>query len=311
MLSPITIKHKVFFLCLLLDLMSGFTGSFLLYFIPAIIVFLNTGINLLGSLTILIGALILSSLFFILAGFPGAVLSIIEVSVLSFFLVFMTKYDMGGVKTLLGGALILSVFFTASFVAFSDKDVSLQKNIDKTYQEIEDIYKKKQLDLTFEERMKFETFLKKLKIYISRFLPAFIALGIIATVFFNILFARFLSLKKNIEIFKPQFNKWQLPDYIVWFFIAGGIMAFILEEPYRLVGENAVFIVSFLYLIQGCSVINYLFNTMDFPYWVRFLFYFLMILQWYGIVFLAVVGMSDIWLDWRNKLTPKKEEISN
>jgi uncharacterized protein YybS (DUF2232 family) len=306
----LSLKQKTFIFCLVLILLTGLAGPFLFYFIPGIIVFLNTGINLSGSLTILTGSLAISSFFFILAGFPGAIFSIIEVSALASYLMLMSRLDFGGAKTFLGGFLIMLIIFSASLAVFSDKDMGIRKNIEKSHQKIEEMYKKKHLDLSSEEKVKVDVFLKKLKDYAVRFYPAFFAVGIIITVFSNIILARFLSLKKNIDIFTPQFDKWKLPDNLIWFFIIAGILAFILNEPYRLIGENAVFTVSFLYLIQGFSVVNYFFNIMDFPYWVRILFYFFMILQWYGLVILAVIGMSDLWLDWRNRLSPEKEETN-
>jgi uncharacterized protein YybS (DUF2232 family) len=307
----LSIKLKTFFFCLILTLLTGFGGPILLYFIPGFITYLNIGINLAGSLTILFGAVCLSTAFFLLAGLPGAILSITEASILSFFLVIMSKYDIDGVKTFLGGILILAVVFILSLALFTDENITFQKNIEKTQQEVEEILKKQQPNLKAEEKIKIDVLFKKLKEYIARFFPALMAFGIIITVLFNIIIARFLSIKKGIEIFQPQFSKWQLPEHLVWFFIAAGIFAFILEDPYKSAGENMIFIMAFLYLIQGCSVINYIFSAMDFPYWVRVVFYFLMCLQWYGLFFLSVIGMSDIWLEWRNRFTQKKEQISN
>lgn len=307
----LSLRLKTFFYCLILTLLTGIFGPYLLYFIPGMITYFTTGINLASSLIALFGAVILSSVFFILAGLPGAVLSITEASVLSFFLVLMSKYDMTGIKAFLGGILILAVVFFLSFTIFSNEKMTFQKNIEKTQQEIEEIYKKQQPSLKADEKELIAGLFSKLKSYIARFFPALMAIGIIITVFLNVITARFLSLKKGIDIFKPQFNKWQLPEHLVWFFIVAGIFAFILEDPYKSAGENAVFIVAFLYFIQGCSVMNHIFYAMDFPNWVRVVFYILMGLQWYGLVFLAIIGMSDIWLEWRSRLSPKKEQISN
>jgi uncharacterized protein YybS (DUF2232 family) len=67
------------------------------------------------------------------------------------------------------------------------------------------------------------------------------------------------------------------------------------------VGLNLILLVGILYFFQGLSVITALLARWKAPLWI--LIFTLVFFQVYGIIFLAVLGLADVWVDFRKSRT--------
>jgi uncharacterized protein YybS (DUF2232 family) len=100
---------------------------------------------------------------------------------------------------------------------------------------------------------------------------------------------------------------WKMPDWVVWFVIAVGVMMIVPEEIVQIIGLNGLIILLFLYLLQGLSIVQFFFRKKNIPRYLRALFYALIILYQYLLVFISAIGLFDIWVDFRKMNSPVKD----
>ena len=103
---------------------------------------------------------------------------------------------------------------------------------------------------------------------------------------------------------------WKMPDRVVWLVIAVGAMMIVPEEIVQIIGLNGLIILLFLYLLQGLSIVQFLFRKKNIPRYLRALFYTLIVIYQYLLVFISAVGLFDIWVDFRKMNSPVKDTTS-
>lgn len=103
---------------------------------------------------------------------------------------------------------------------------------------------------------------------------------------------------------------WKLPDWVVWFVIAAGAMMIVPEDIAKIVGLNTLIVLLFLYLLQGLSVVQFFFRKKNIPRYLRAMFYALIVLYQYLLVFIAAIGLFDIWVDFRKMNRPAQDSTS-
>lgn len=96
----------------------------------------------------------------------------------------------------------------------------------------------------------------------------------------------------------------QLPHGLVWLLIAafGGLLVLPLGGGWQFVMTNLAGILAFAYLVQGLSIIRFAFVTLELGAGARFLFFFLLFTFQFLLVFVVLLGVFDIWLDFRSRL---------
>ncbi len=151
------------------------------------------------------------------------------------------------------------------------------------------------------------------ELLVGVFTNIFPALAIIASFFvvwINVLLGR-NSLRKA-DFFLPQLNelsRWKAPEFIIWIFIAtGGLLLFSAAEI-RLFSMNVFILACFLYLLQGLAIVSFLFQNKNVPLFFRYLFYFLIVLQQFLMIPIVLVGLFDIWVDFRRFIHNNQEVI--
>lgn len=130
--------------------------------------------------------------------------------------------------------------------------------------------------------------------------PALAVIGSLIIVWINVLMGR-NSLRKA-AIILPQLNNlshWKAPEFLIWIFIvAGGLLLFSNEQT-RLFSMNVFMVACFIYLLQGLAVVSFLFQNKNVPVIFRYLFYFLIAVQQFLMIPIVMVGLFDIWVDFR------------
>ena len=100
---------------------------------------------------------------------------------------------------------------------------------------------------------------------------------------------------------------WKLPDWVVWVVIASGAMMIVPEDIVKIIGLNTLIVLLFLYLLQGLSIVQFFFRKKNIPRTLRALFYALILLYQYLLVFIAALGLFDIWVDFRKMDRPAQD----
>ncbi len=129
-------------------------------------------------------------------------------------------------------------------------------------------------------------------------------LGVVAGI--NLLLVRRLGSRWGVVLPSSDFVTFRLPEPLVWLVIAGGFSLFVPTRSVHLVSYNLLTVLGALYFVQGLAVVATFFGRFVLPRFVRYIFYLLLGIQPYLIIAVAVLGLFDIWGDFR---VPRKKNL--
>lgn len=141
--------------------------------------------------------------------------------------------------------------------------------------------------------------------FVSTTYPALIVIFLGAIAGLNL-----LLLKKNAnrlprQPFFDDFSRFRNPDQLIWVLIGAGFVLLINNALVTKTSLNLLLVTLSLYFVQGLSITTYFFKRLPVPRFFRVLFYIMLAVQPYLMVVVAVLGVFDLWCDFR---TPKKQE---
>ncbi|MDP8268793.1 MAG: DUF2232 domain-containing protein [Candidatus Tenebribacter davisii] len=116
------------------------------------------------------------------------------------------------------------------------------------------------------------------------------------TIVFSIYISSLIISKKG--DLKLEHKKIRMPFYIIYFLIIS--LAGFLMPNFQIIGINALIMITPLFLIQGISVIDFYWG--DFFRRSKILFFLLifsLVFNYYILILVALVGLADIWLNFR------------
>lgn len=103
-----------------------------------------------------------------------------------------------------------------------------------------------------------------------------------------------------------NFSAWRWPDWLIWGFILSSAVLvgkeFLAAAGLPLIsriGQNGLVIFSFLYLVQGLSIISFYLRRSKVGALAKILFYFLLMIQTILWPLLIILGIMDTWINWR------------
>ena len=157
-----------------------------------------------------------------------------------------------------------------------------------------------------------KAFITQLREQVARFFPALLLTSIISTVWMNILVGRWLLKKREpSRTEREELKNWRLPELLVWPVIMSGIALLVPDEKFNTVGLNVGLVLLVLYLSQGLAIVSSLMQKWSLPLAVRIITYSLLFLQIYGIGFVAVLGLADVWADFRKQRLEKDKDVDD
>lgn len=152
-----------------------------------------------------------------------------------------------------------------------------------------------------------ENTLQQMKIIIPVIMPAMLGSFILLITWFTMVSGNKLVTRTCGWAPWEQYRFWQLPDKLIWFVIISGLLILIPTSPMKSFGINTLILLSIIYCFQGLSIAVFFLEKWNIPIFFRSFFYIMIIFQSFGTVLLLVVGIGDIWLDFR-KLRHNSEE---
>jgi uncharacterized protein YybS (DUF2232 family) len=105
--------------------------------------------------------------------------------------------------------------------------------------------------------------------------------------------------------------QWSPPDKTVFVAIAAAGMSLIPGTVIRPLGLNLVIVVGAVYALSGFFILQHFFSKAGFPIFMRWAAYILLVLQPFLLVGIALLGLFDLWFDFRKIRLPdagKKEK---
>ena len=143
-------------------------------------------------------------------------------------------------------------------------------------------------------------------VLIGRIYPALVLLGLACLAAFNLGILQRLTRRLPQPLVLEPFTGFRNPDFLVWGLIAAGFALLVPVTPIRTVALNILALALFLYFVQGLAVVMNLLQRYAVPPLVRWVVYILLGLQPYLMVAVVLLGLFDLWGDFR---TPKSKNL--
>ena len=195
------------------------------------------------------------------------------------------------------GAIAFYVFYSASHLSISPLQL-----IEKYFTQAVELNIKfySQMPLKPEELKMIQDSKPAVVAFFTGIFPALCIITVLFIVWMNTLMGNRILFKTGIIL--PQLSalcEWGAPGWLVWFFIAGGALSLLAQTNIRLWGLNVFLIVSAIYLLQGLAIVSFFFQHKNIPFFFRWVGYFLIAIQQILMIAIAVIGLFDIWVDFR------------
>ncbi|MDA8163266.1 MAG: DUF2232 domain-containing protein [Desulfobacteraceae bacterium] len=300
-----------FLLVLASLLLSLWLGPVSQFFVPGLLVGLAWKLDMKYAASMFAGAFFVAILASVELGGPGP--QIVLVQLLGLTILFYIAYYKGwsGPKAVLAGLSYLILYAVLMLALSANGDIF------SAFQEVERaVAKEFELGFKFYKKSsaasrnpEFDILLAQAKATIIRLLPGLVGLTFLAASLGNVITAR-VFLRKRLsaaDVFGPAFSMWKLPEYIVWPCILAGAVALFAPRVYSMAAENCLLVFGGLYFLQGFSIVEFMFKAFKMPFFVRALVIFLFAIQWYGLLMIVALGLSDIWLDLRSRITSLRD----
>lgn len=165
-----------------------------------------------------------------------------------------------------------------------------------------------QLDISAEQVTLIKEHAGQIAALLTSIFPAIVVVGTSLMIWLNVLAAQFLFKRHGMNY--PAFGdltRWKAPEKLVWLLIATGGMLLIPISAVKYSGANLLIICLFVYLCAGLSIIGYFFKVKRVPIFFKVLFYVLMLIQQYLLLFVMVLGLFDLWADFRKLIKPAQD----
>ena len=139
-------------------------------------------------------------------------------------------------------------------------------------------------------------------------LPAVILMPALITPFVAILLCNAVESLRGLERRWIDFRLWRLPDFLIWIVIALAAACSMLDGLPGLIAINALILVALAYAMQGLAMIKFFFDSRRLPAVAQLVLIFLVVSQSFGLMALAILGLIEVWADFR-RLGRRKPQI--
>ncbi|MEI6315330.1 MAG: DUF2232 domain-containing protein, partial [Syntrophus sp. (in: bacteria)] len=164
-----------------------------------------------------------------------------------------------------------------------------------------------QLDLPSEQMQYIKENSGKIARILTYTFPSLSLISLSVIILVNILISR--TLFKVAALPCPDFGDlslWKASDYLVWILIISGAGILIPLLWIKFTALNLLILCLFIYFLQGIAIVEFFFKRKKAPFYLRFLFYFLIMIQQYLMFFVVAAGLFDLWIDFRKAPAPTK-----
>ena len=150
--------------------------------------------------------------------------------------------------------------------------------------------------------------LDRIQYVLVRLLPSLAAASTLFVAWTNLIAARPIFTRFGVAM--PDFgrlNLWRAPDPLVWGVIGCGASMLLPANDIRIVGLNGLLVLLTIYFIQGIAIVSFFFEKKSVPRPFRVALYSLIAFQQIFLLVIILIGLFDIWINFR-KITPDKNE---
>lgn len=253
--------------------------------------------------------LITTALLTIIADPMVPLLYLAQCGLISLALPYFLGKDWGGARAIVFsvGVTFVSLLLAAAIfwlVQGVDPHEVILKGINTTISQTAALYEKS--GLTGEELQTLQQGIKETGALIARIYPAIVVIGLGAVAGLNLLVLRRLAARLGQTLPVGDLKAFRNPDHLIWFVIAAGFTLLLKNSDISTASLNLLVVTLSLYFLQGLAIILHFFDRFAVSRFVRVIFYVLLALQPYLAFAAAVLGIFDLWGNFR---TPKQQNL--
>ncbi|GAM08898.1 hypothetical protein OR1_01172 [Geobacter sp. OR-1] len=201
-------------------------------------------------------------------------------------------------------AIILAVSAGYSMTIGINLDAEVQKWLSAGIAQTAALYSKS--GLKEEELRALQDGLRQAGSVMVRVYPAMLAIGQAVIVVITMLAIAGFARRGKLQLAIGEFRDFRNIDHLIWLLIISGFALLIPDDTVSRVALNLLLVVCFAYFFQGLAVLAHFFTRFAVPAIGRFFFYFFLILQPYLLAGVAILGIFDMWGNFR---TPKQQNL--
>jgi hypothetical protein len=170
------------------------------------------------------------------------------------------------------------------------------------------LYYRQSEKVSAETLIMLESTLHRMKVIVPIVMPAVLGSIVLLTIWFTMVVGNNLLGKAEGSHPWPSYALWQLPERLIWLVIFAALAVLVPAYLLRMVGINALILLSIIYSFQGLAITVFYMNKWNVPILLRSFLYVIMVLQSFGTIALVVLGIADIWFDFRKLKTEQASD---
>jgi uncharacterized protein YybS (DUF2232 family) len=142
---------------------------------------------------------------------------------------------------------------------------------------------------------------------IAQLTPALLLINTTLVVLLNYLLSRRLVGSRGCEESRLPLSAWEAPGWLVFVLIGAGFFLLVPNQVVQMVGVNVLLICGLLYFFQGLAILAFHFKRFQVPQFFRWIAYMLLVLIKSIMLLVILMGLIDLWLDFRRLHRPPSE----
>lgn len=160
-------------------------------------------------------------------------------------------------------------------------------------------------DISAEIQADLARVITEIRALIPKILPGILCCTVLVTVWMNQVVLNSLLLRRHPDKAPwPVYSLWRLPEQLVWILISATVTFLLASGALKSLALNLILISGQIFFFQGLAVFIHLLGRWKVPGYLRVLLYFMLVIQSYGLILVTLLGVSDIWFNFR---APKEE----
>ena len=213
------------------------------------------------------------------------------------------------------GVVILSLTWVVFWIGYGTVEgvnlySYLLELLDAGFAQTYDLYRENS-DVPAQTLLNLEGAVTEIRLLIPRILPGILVCTVLLTVWINLVGS--ISLLERIkpgQLPWKKFKNWRLPERLVWLPIVASIALIVGQGEIKSTGLSLIIISALLYFFQGFAVLIHFIDKWKVPLYLKIAIYGILILQSYGLLLLSVIGIADVWIDFRRRRNSNDETVN-
>jgi uncharacterized protein YybS (DUF2232 family) len=264
---------------------------------PAMFYSLKRG-TVIGSAIVLVTTVVLV----ILGDFAAILLYLLQCGVISLALPAFLSSSRGGARSIAYAVAIdLSVILLMAGVcgATQGGDIHAQvlKGIQSSISQTSALYDR--AGIKGEDLKALQQGMAEAGTLIGRIYPALVVISLVLIAGINLLILKKTATRLPVPLPVGEFVGFKNPEQLVWVLIIAGFALLVPNRFLTTTALNVLVVTLALYFVQGMAIISQFYTRFTVPKFARYLFYLVLALQPYLAIMVAMLGIFDLWGNFR------------